>query len=82
MATWRPYLLFDPHANTVWAYISKIVQDRGLVTTYRKSYLKFHLALFSLTFSDLEKINPGHRFSMAYISKSVQDNHIVTIGDG
>ena len=23
---------FDPHDNTVLAYISKIVQDRGLVT--------------------------------------------------
>ena len=32
MATWRPYLFFDPHDNTVLAYISKIVQDRGLVT--------------------------------------------------
>ena len=34
MATWRPYLCFDPHdnINTVLAYISKIVQDRGLVT--------------------------------------------------
>ena len=26
------YLSFDPHDNTVLAYISKIVQDRGLVT--------------------------------------------------
>ena len=32
MAIWRPYLFFYPHDNTVWAYISKIVQDRGLVT--------------------------------------------------
>ena len=29
---WRPYLFFDPHENTVLAYISKMVQDRGLVT--------------------------------------------------
>ena len=32
MATWRPYLFFDPYDSTVLAYISKIVQDRGLVT--------------------------------------------------
>ena len=32
MTTWRPYLFFDPHDNTVLAYISKILQDRGLVT--------------------------------------------------
>ena len=32
MATWRPYLCFDPHDNTVLAYISKIVRDRRLVT--------------------------------------------------
>ena len=32
IATWRPYLFFDPHDNIVLAYISKIVQDRGLVT--------------------------------------------------
>ena len=31
-ATWRPHLLFYPNDNTVLAYISKIVQDRGLVT--------------------------------------------------
>ena len=28
VATWRPYLFFGPHDNTVLAYISKIVQDR------------------------------------------------------
>ena len=33
MVTWRPYLFFDPHDNTVLAYyISKIVQDRVFVT--------------------------------------------------
>ena len=32
MATWRPYLFFDPHDNTVLAYILKIVRDRRLVT--------------------------------------------------
>ena len=31
LATWRPYLFFDPHDNTVLAYIPKIVQDGGLV---------------------------------------------------
>ena len=47
----------------------------------RKSYMRFHLA----PLSDLEwpwKVNPGHTFSMAYISKSIQDNHKVTIDDG
>ena len=60
MTTWRPYLFFDPHDNTVLAYISKILQDRGLVTIidiYRKSHMKFHLARFSLTLSDLERSN-------------------------
>ena len=28
------------------------------------------------------KVKPGHMFSIAYISKSIQDNHRVTIGDG
>ena len=53
MATWQPYLFFDPHDNTVLAYILKIVQDRA----YRKSHTKFHLARFSLTLSDLERSN-------------------------
>ena len=59
MATWRPYLFFDPHDNTVLAYISKIVQDRDQLPllTYRKSHMKFHLARFSLTLSDLERSN-------------------------
>ena len=45
--------------TTLSAYISKIVQDRGLITllTYRKSHMKFHLARFSLTLSDLERSN-------------------------
>ena len=38
--------------------------------------MKFHFALFSLTWVTLK----GQ--SMAYISKSIQDNHRVTIGDG
>ena len=46
----------------------------------RKSYMNFHLAQLSLTLSDLE--SRSHRFSMAYISKSIQDNHKVTIDDG
>ena len=60
MATWRPYLFFDPHDNTVLAYISKIVQDRGLVTIIdigSHIIMKFHLARFSLTLSDLERSN-------------------------
>ena len=41
--------------------------------------MKFHLALFSLTLCDLSR---SHRFSMVYISKSIQDNRRVAIGDG
>ena len=44
--------------------------------------MKFHLAPLSLTLSDLERSNRGLRFSMAYISTSIQDNHRVTIDDG
>ena len=33
MATGGPYLFFDPHDNTVLAYILKMVQDRVIVTT-------------------------------------------------
>ena len=32
MATWQPDLFFDPHDNTVLAFISNIVQDRVSVT--------------------------------------------------
>ena len=84
MATWRPYLFFDPHDNTVFAQISKIVQDRGLplpLFTYRKSYMKLHSALFSLPLSDLERSIQVTGFQWP-ISKSIQDNHRVTIGDG
>ena len=51
---------YIPHDNTVLAYISKIVQNRVLVTIihiYRKSYMEFTV------FFDLEwpwKVNPGH----------------------
>ena len=63
---WRPYLFCDPHDNTVSAYISKIVQDRGLVTIihiYRKSYrpMRFHVAPLSLTLSDLERSLPRQK---------------------
>ena len=44
--------------------------------------MKFHLALFSLTLSDLERSIQVRQVSVAYISKSIQDNHRVTIGDG
>ena len=61
----------DPHDNTVLTYISKSVQDRGLVAIihiYRKSYMKFHLALFSLTLSDLERsIQVTQIFSGLYL---------------
>ena len=41
MATWRPFLFFDPHGNTVLAF--------------ETSNMKFHLALFSLPLSELER---------------------------
>ena len=44
--------------------------------------MEFHLALFSLTLSDLKGQSRSHTFSVAYISKSIQDNHRVTIDDG
>ena len=37
------------------------------------------MAPLSLTLSDIER---SHRFSIAYISTSIQDNHRVTIDDG
>ena len=48
MATWRPYLFFDPHDNTVLAYISKIVQDRGLVTIIHIYEVSFGMVFFDL----------------------------------
>ena len=51
MATWRPYLFFDPNDNTVLAYISRIVQDMVLVTIIHI----WSLALFSLILSDIER---------------------------
>ena len=40
--------IFVPHDNAVLAYISKIVQDKGLVT-YRKSYgVSFGTVFFDL----------------------------------
>ena len=38
MATWWPYLFFDPHDNTVLVYISKIGQDRVLEVIYEVSF--------------------------------------------
>ena len=58
--SWKIHGLYIPHDNTVLAYISKIVQDRVLVTIihiYRKSYMEFTVCF------DLEwpwKVNPGH----------------------
>ena len=44
--------------------------------------MRFHLAPLSLTLSDLERsIQVTHVFN-GYISKSIQDNHRVTIDDG
>ena len=45
----------------------------------RKSFMRVHLAPLSLT---LKGQSRSHRFSMAYISKSIQDSHKVTIDDG
>ena len=53
MATWRPYLCFDPHDNTVLAYISKIVQDRGLVTIIDIEEVTYEVS-FGMVFFDLE----------------------------
>ena len=41
--------------------------------------MNFHLAPLSLTLSDLERSIQVTRFSMAYISTSIQDNHRVTM---
>ena len=53
MATWRPYLFFDPHDNTVLVYISKIVQDRGLVTIIDILEVTYEVS-FGTVFFDLE----------------------------
>ena len=53
MATWRPYLIFYPHDNTVLAYISKIVQDRGLVTIIDIQEVTYEVS-FGTVFFDLE----------------------------
>ena len=44
--------------------------------------MRFHLAQLSLTLSDRERSIHVTQFSMAGISKSIQDNHRVTIDDG
>ena len=44
--------------------------------------MRIHLVPLSLTLGDLERAIQGTRFSVAYISKSIQDNHRVTIDDG
>ena len=45
--------------------------------------MRFHLAPLSLILSDLERsIQVTQVFNGLYISKSVQDNHRVTIDDG
>ena len=53
MTTWRPYLFFDPHDNTVLAYISKILQDRGLVTIIDIQEVTYEVS-FGTVFFDLE----------------------------
>ena len=37
---------------------------------------------FAMVFLTLKGQSRSHMFSMAYISKSIQDNHRVTIDDG
>ena len=55
MATWRSYLFFDPHDNTVLAYISKIVQDRVLVTIIHiQEVIELYEVSFDTVFFDLE----------------------------
>ena len=53
MATWRPYLCFDPHDNTVLADISKIVQDMGLVIIIHIQEVIYEVS-FGTVFFDLE----------------------------
>ena len=57
MATWRPYFFFDPHDNPVWTISRKLckIGYQLPLFTYRKSYMKFHLTLFSFALSDLER---------------------------
>ena len=51
-------MFFAPHDNTVLASISKMVQDRGLVTNVHivSHIMKFHLPWFSLALSELERV--------------------------
>ena len=49
----RPYLFFDPNDNTVLAYISKIVQDRGLVTIIHILEAIYEIS-FGMVFFDLQ----------------------------
>ena len=58
-------MIFDPHDNTVLAYISKFFQDNHIVSLLlmdRKSYMRFHLAPLSVTLSDLERSIQVTRF--------------------
>ena len=47
----------------------------------RKSYMRFHLVLLSLTLSDFERSIQVTGFQWP-IFKSIQDNHEVTVDDG
>ena len=59
----------------------KITTDLLLVMD-SKSYMRFHLEPLSLTLSDLERsIQRSHKFPMAYISKSIQDNQLLFVMD-
>ena len=77
MATRQPYLFFDPHDNIVLAYILKFMQDRVLA-----SYMKFHLELFSLTLSVLERSIQVIQVFNGLNLQITQGNHRVTIDDG
>ena len=48
--TWRPYLFFDPHDNTVLAYISKIVQDKVLVTIIHIQEVIYEVSFGAIVF--------------------------------
>ena len=59
------------------------ITTKLLLMMDRKSYMKCHLAPLSLTLSALERsIQVTQVFNGLYISKSIQDNHRVTIDDG
>ena len=50
MATWQPYLFFYPHDKKVLAYISKIVQERVLVTIIHVQEVIYEVSFGGISF--------------------------------